>query len=190
MATTLTNATTAAAARAAGQTTVDPQTVATIRNYYRGAIAKALTDNSARAGPLAHDALTLARRFRDHEDTILRFVVDLAVPFTNNQAEKRCPARQNPATHLRRRLAHPDWTSRLRHRPVLPQHSRQMGTRHPRRPYPTLHRPALATTRPRTLLKRYQPRSHLGVISSEHDGSTVVGAPAVKHDHAIRQDLA
>jgi transposase len=89
MATTLTDATTTAhAARAVGQTTLDPQTLAAIRNHYRGAIAKAITDNSARAGPLAHDALALARRFRDHEDTILRFVVDLAVPFTNNQAER------------------------------------------------------------------------------------------------------
>jgi transposase len=89
LATTLTDATTTAAtARAAGQTILDPQTLATIRNHYRGAIAKAITDNSARAGPLAIDALALARRFRDHEDTILRFVVDLAVPFTNNQAER------------------------------------------------------------------------------------------------------
>jgi transposase len=89
MATTLTDASTAAAAaRAAGQPALDPQILATIRNHYRGAIAKALTDNSARAGPLAADAGTLARRFRDHEDIILRFVVDLAVPFTNNQAER------------------------------------------------------------------------------------------------------
>jgi transposase len=89
MATTLTDAnTTAHAARAVGQTSLDPQSLATIRNHYRGAVAKAISDNSARAGPLAADALTLARRFRDHEDTILRFVVDLAVPFTNNQAER------------------------------------------------------------------------------------------------------
>jgi transposase len=59
-----------------------------IRNHYRGAIAKAITDTGARAGPLAADARTLARRFRDHQDTILRFVADLAVPFTNNQAER------------------------------------------------------------------------------------------------------
>jgi hypothetical protein len=40
-------------------------------------------------GPLAADALALARRFRDHEDTILRFVADLTVPLvTNNQAEE------------------------------------------------------------------------------------------------------
>ena len=89
MATTLTEANTAAAAaRAAGQTTLDPQILATICNHYRGATALGISTNSARAGPLAADALTLARRFRTHEDMILRFVVDLTVPFTNNQAER------------------------------------------------------------------------------------------------------
>jgi transposase len=89
MATTLTDANTAAAtARAAGLTTLDPDTLATIRNHYRGATALGITTNSARADPLASDALTLAQRFRTHEDMILRFVADLAVPFTNNQAER------------------------------------------------------------------------------------------------------
>jgi transposase len=89
MATTLTDAnTTAAAARAAGHNALDPQVLATIRNHYRGALALGITTNSARAGTLAPDALTLAKRFRTHEDMILRFVVDLAVPFTNNQAER------------------------------------------------------------------------------------------------------
>jgi transposase len=89
MATTLTDANTAAAtARASGQTTLDSQVLATIRNHYRGAAALGIHTNSARAGPLAADALTLARRFQTHEDMILRFVVDLAVPFTNNQAER------------------------------------------------------------------------------------------------------
>jgi transposase len=128
MATTLTDANTAAAAaRAAGQTTLDFETLATIRNHYRGATALGIHTNSARAGPLATDALTLARRFQTHEDMILRFAVDLAVPFTNNQAEKGCPTRQSPATNLRRRLAHPARTGRLRHRPVLPIHRHQMG---------------------------------------------------------------
>lgn len=78
----------AQAARAAGHDTLDPQALATIRNHYRGAAELGITTNSARAGPLAADALTLARRFRNHEDMILRFVVDLAVPWTNNQAER------------------------------------------------------------------------------------------------------
>jgi transposase len=59
-----------------------------IRRRYSGATAAGISDNTTRAGPLARDALTLARRFRDHEAMILRFVVDLAVPWTNNQAER------------------------------------------------------------------------------------------------------
>jgi hypothetical protein len=89
MATTLTDANTAAAtARASGQTTLEPVVLATIRNHYRGATALGTSTNRARAGPLAADALSLARRFRTYEDIILRFVADLAVPFTNNQAER------------------------------------------------------------------------------------------------------
>ena len=69
-------------------TALDPDVLTDLRRRYRGASAAGISDNTARAGPLAKDALTLARRFRDHEDMILRFVVDLAVPFTNNQAER------------------------------------------------------------------------------------------------------
>jgi transposase len=75
-------------ARAAGADHLDPEVLSTIRRRYRGATAKGISDNTARAGPLAADALTLATRFRRHEDMILRFVVDLAVPFTNNQSER------------------------------------------------------------------------------------------------------
>jgi transposase len=92
MATTLTNANTAAAAaRASGQTTLDPQVLATIRNHYRGAAALGIHTNSTRAGPLATDALTLAQRFHTHEDMILRFVADLAVPFTNYAEDRVMP---------------------------------------------------------------------------------------------------
>lgn len=76
------------AARAAGHDIIAPDILAGIRRRYRGAMHAGISDNTARAGPLARDALTLARRFRDHEDMILRFVVDLAVPFTNNQSER------------------------------------------------------------------------------------------------------
>ncbi len=37
---------------------------------------------------LAKDGLRLARRFRDHQDMILRFATDLTVGFTSNQAER------------------------------------------------------------------------------------------------------
>ncbi len=78
----------AQAARAAGHEHLDPEVLTGIRRRYRGATAAGISDNTTRAGPLATDALTLARRFRNHEDMILRFVVDLAVPFTNNQSER------------------------------------------------------------------------------------------------------
>jgi len=59
-----------------------------IRNLYRGTTTAGITDNTTRAGPAARDALRLARRFREHETMIPRFVVDLAVPWTNNLAER------------------------------------------------------------------------------------------------------
>jgi transposase len=71
------------AARAAGHDSLDPDVLSAIRRRYRGATTAGISDNTARAGPLAKDALTLAKRFRNHEDMILWFVVDLAVPFTN-----------------------------------------------------------------------------------------------------------
>jgi transposase len=78
----------AQAARAAGHDQLDPDVLTDIRRRYRGATTAGISDNTTRAGPLAKDALTLARRFRNHEDMILRFVVDLAVPCTNNQSER------------------------------------------------------------------------------------------------------
>ena len=78
----------AQAARAAGAEHLDEQTLTDLRRRYLGAYTAGIRDNHNRAGPLARDAATLARRFRDHQDMILRFMVDLAVPFTNNQAER------------------------------------------------------------------------------------------------------
>jgi hypothetical protein len=64
-----------------------------------------ITGNQGKRTQAGKDGLRLARRFRDHEDMILRFTTDLAVGFTS---------------HLRRLLAHPGRPGRLRHRPVLP----------------------------------------------------------------------
>jgi hypothetical protein len=89
-------------------------------------------------------------------DMILRFVVDLAVPFTKQPGRKRPSPGQDPATHLRRHLAHPGGPGRLRRRPVLPVHRPQMGNRQLRRPHRTVHHRRLATTRSRTLLNSYQ----------------------------------
>lgn len=78
----------ATAARAAGQAALDETALAVIRNHYRGAAAVGIETNRDRDGLHPRDALKLARRFKDHETMILRFVVDLAVPFTNNVAER------------------------------------------------------------------------------------------------------
>jgi transposase len=61
---------------------------ARIRAAYRAALAGGIEANRGRKGMLATDALSLAMRFGRHEDMILRFITDLAIPFTNNQAER------------------------------------------------------------------------------------------------------
>jgi transposase len=78
----------AQAARATGEQHLDEHVLTDLRRRYLGAYTAGIRDNQNRAGPLAKDAATLARRFRDHQDMILRFVVDLAVPATFNQAER------------------------------------------------------------------------------------------------------
>ena len=76
------------AARDAGADQLDPATLKRILNNYRGAIAKGTCDNRNRPGPLAAEARKLLRRFTRYEDMILRFATDLAVPYTNNAAER------------------------------------------------------------------------------------------------------
>jgi len=78
----------ATTARAAGQARLAGGQLARIRSWYRGAVAKGLADNAGKTSQIAADGRTLARRFRDHEDMILRFTTDLAVGFTSNQAER------------------------------------------------------------------------------------------------------
>jgi len=78
----------ATAARAAGKPRLDDAALAEIRSWYRGAVAKGIADNQHRRGKAGKDGLRLARRFRDHQDMILRFTTDLAVGFTSNQAER------------------------------------------------------------------------------------------------------
>jgi transposase len=76
------------AARDAGAAVLDAATLARLRNHYLGALAKGREDNQGKHGTLAAEARTLIRRFTRFEDMILRFATDLAVPFTNNQAER------------------------------------------------------------------------------------------------------
>nr|WP_275408273.1 transposase [Planosporangium flavigriseum] len=75
-------------ARAAGATGLAEQRLAFLHAAYAGAIAQIRADNQTGTTPLQQRALSLADRFDRHKDMILRFVHDLAVPFTNNQAER------------------------------------------------------------------------------------------------------
>jgi transposase len=75
-------------ARAGGGDQLDPVALTQIRNHYLGALAKGTTDNHGHRSTLAAQARKLIRRFTRYEDMILRFAVDLTVPFTNNCAER------------------------------------------------------------------------------------------------------
>jgi transposase len=78
----------ARAARGRGADRLDAPILARIRGLYRGALAKGYSDNQGKRGPLAAEARRLVRRFTQFEDMILRFATDLAVPFSNNEAER------------------------------------------------------------------------------------------------------
>ena len=82
---------TAHAARTAGRDRLTEVELSTIRSRYAGAIARGRDENTTGRDPLHQQARTLLRRFQRHRDMILRFTVNLAVPFTNNTAE--LPAR-------------------------------------------------------------------------------------------------
>jgi transposase len=75
-------------AHAAGADRLDQALLSQIRNHYLGALAKGRTDNHGHRSTLATQARRLIRRFTRYEDMILRFAVDLTVPFTNNCAER------------------------------------------------------------------------------------------------------
>jgi len=78
----------AGAARSAGRDALDADELKVIHRLYTGALARARTDNRHLKSELAAHARTLARRFEDHREVILRFTTDLTVPFTNNQSER------------------------------------------------------------------------------------------------------
>jgi transposase len=79
----------AAAARLAGQSSLDPAVLDGLLARYRDLATAGLAANLYRRTATAKDARRLARRFRTFEDLILRFATrpDLDI-FTNNEAER------------------------------------------------------------------------------------------------------
>lgn len=77
-------------ARAADTDQLSPDVIAHHLSCYHGAIAQIREDNDRHGTgtDLNRKALTLARRFEQHQDMILRFLHDIAVPFSNNAAER------------------------------------------------------------------------------------------------------
>jgi len=78
----------ASAAHAAGQTELHPDRLESLQSAYAGALARVRDDNAPGRTPTQQRGLTLADRFDTHRDMTLRFLHDLAVPFTNNSAER------------------------------------------------------------------------------------------------------
>jgi len=73
---------------AAGRDTLSADEISHIRACYAGALAYGREQNPPDRDGKQSRAGTLVERFATHRDMILRFTIDLAVPFTNNQAER------------------------------------------------------------------------------------------------------
>jgi len=80
--------TAAEAARAAGESAMDPKTRQEHEDWYRKAAATGIALNAGRNGKLQQKRHALATRMQTREDDYLRFARDLRVPFTNNAAEQ------------------------------------------------------------------------------------------------------
>ena len=76
----------ATAARAAGQASLSETDLAVFRARYLGAVTKGIADNQGKRTRMGKDGLRLARRFRGHQDMILRFLTDTAIPATSDLA--------------------------------------------------------------------------------------------------------
>lgn len=72
----------------AGRDALSQTELSHIRACYAGAVAYGRQQNPPDRDGKQSRAGTLVERFATHRDMILRFTIDLAVPFTNNQAER------------------------------------------------------------------------------------------------------
>ena len=81
-------------AQEAGQHQLDPQLLQRYRRVYRQIVARGLLKNPApertgnRGRPANGKTRSLLLRLDNHEEDVLRFAIDFAVPFDNNLAER------------------------------------------------------------------------------------------------------
>ena len=75
-------------AKAAGATSLEPQLLAAINARYAGHIAQGHDANPPRKTRRRSKAANLLARLDERREQVLRFTVDFAVPFDNNQAER------------------------------------------------------------------------------------------------------
>ena len=175
----------ATAARSAGQAGLSDADLAGIRSWYRGAVAKGLADNQHKRAQIAIDGVRLGPpvpRPRGH-DPALRHRPGRRVHLQPGRA--RHPPGQGPAAIIRRDLAHPPRPGRLRDRPVLPVHHRQMGHRRPRRPHHAVHRRPLAPARSRapvTPRRAHRPHPHTRPTSAPASGPSCSQSAPFKPD--------
>ena len=139
---------TAHTARAEGRAALTDAELSTIRSRYAGAIARGRQENTRGSDPLhaagPHPAATLPAT-SGHDPAVH------GEPGRELHEQHRRVAGQiseGSAADLRRLLAHPARTHRLRCRAVLPVHRDQVGPRHPRRDDPTVHHRCVAPTCP------------------------------------------
>ena len=83
-----------AAAQAAGEPALDPNLLQRYCGVYRQIVARGLAHNplpertGKRGRPANGETRSLLVRLQRHEEAVLRFALDFAVPFDNNQAER------------------------------------------------------------------------------------------------------
>jgi transposase len=81
-------------AQSQGKTALDPALLLRYQTLYRRIVARGLAQNPAptrtgqRGRPAHGVCLSLLLRLHEREDAVLRFALDFAVPFDNNQAER------------------------------------------------------------------------------------------------------
>jgi transposase len=142
-------------AREQGLTSVPGDIAAQLIHAFRHGVLAGLSEIPRRPGRKQHPCRDLLEVLRDRQDDVLRFVYDLRIPPTSNQAERDVPG-QDPAEDLRAAPLRAGHSVPVRD-PRLHLHRRQPRREHPGRPPRRDHRPALDAANPRPALSPCHP---------------------------------